>query len=377
MEKEQYIAENEKIALREETQKSKEKKLPITYEIFSKYRTILMGIATLCILFFHYTDDCRIFNYNFEGFNYFFNRYVSSTGVDIFLFLSGLGLYYSWKKNSQYKQFISKRLKRIIIPYLLISIPAFFIRDVLIRGEGLQSVLAGVTFYDFLTTGDNWFWYILMIGICYLIYPWIFEIVEENKSKIKSQLTMLGVFTFSTVIAMMLQQYDSQLFSKLNIIILRIPIFIFGSFIGRASYEKRAMGKEWLILGIISLICLPLRETNKIILVRYVLGMINLFLFFVLARIWEKFNRHNIKLTFINKIIEWFGKYSLEIYLTHVIVRSIMCNLGYRTCQIRYYLLMVIISIVLSVIVKKLTELIIYCHRRIYEKFSNYATKES
>ena len=72
----------------------------LTYEIFSKYRNVLMGIATLSVLIFHFTDDCRIYKYNFEGIIQFFNRYVSSTGVDIFLFLSGFGLYYAWKKNN-------------------------------------------------------------------------------------------------------------------------------------------------------------------------------------------------------------------------------------------------------------------------------------
>ncbi len=331
----------------------------LTYEIVSKYRNVLMGIATLSVLIFHFTDDCRIYKYNFEGIIQFFNRYISSTGVDIFLFLSGFGLYYAWKKNNNYKTFITKRLKKIIIPYLLIAIPAFIIKNIFIKNLGVLSVLEGVSFYTFFTTGDNWYWYILMIAICYLIYPWIFEIVEENKTKIKSQTTMIGVFTFITVIAMLLQQNNASLFSKINIMVLRFPVFVLGSFIGRASYEKRPIGKEWIAFGIISLICVTLRETNKIMLVRYVLGALNLFIVFMIMKAFEFLARHKLKLTFVKKILEWFGKYSLELYLTHVTVRSIMCNLGYRTCRIRYYLLMVVISIVLSIIIKKITDLII------------------
>ena len=86
------------------------KKIKIkTFELFSKYRTLIMGLATLSVLIFHYTDDKRIYAYGFEGLTFLYNRLVSSGGVDIFLLMSGLGLYYSWKKNPNYKEFISKR----------------------------------------------------------------------------------------------------------------------------------------------------------------------------------------------------------------------------------------------------------------------------
>ena len=70
------------------------KKEKLTYEIFSKYRNIIMGVAIISILIFHFTDDCRIFNYSFDGLIKLFNRYISSAGVDIFLFFSGFSLYY-------------------------------------------------------------------------------------------------------------------------------------------------------------------------------------------------------------------------------------------------------------------------------------------
>ena len=334
-------------------------KVTLTYDIFSKYRTILMGIAILSILIFHFTEDCKVYHYNFQGGISLFYKYISSTGVDIFLFLSGFGLYYAWKKNPIYKEFILKRLKKVLIPYLLISIPAYIIKNIFIKDLGALSVLKGISFYSFLTNGDKWYWYILMIIICYFIYPWIFEIVEENKTKIKSQTTMIGVFTFISVIAIMLQKYDAPLFKILNIMLLRFPIFVFGSFIGRASYEKRVIGKEWIVLGIISLVCIPLRETNQIIFVRYVLGALNLFIFFIIVQVIEYLNRRDIKLAFIKKVLEWFGNYSLELYLVHVTVRSIMNDLGYCTCRIRYYLLMLLISIILAIVVKKITKFLI------------------
>jgi len=330
----------------------------LTFEIFSKYRNIIMGLAIISILFFHFTEDCMRYNYNYNGFIKFYKIFIGSAGVDIFLFLSGLGLYYSWKKNKNYKEFMCKRIKRVIIPYLLISIPAFLIRDVLINNLGFLTVVKGITFYSFLTTGSNWFWYIFMIMICYLIFPEIYNIVEENKSKIKSHITLINIFTFITLMAIMLQLYNKPIFANLNIMLLRFPIFVFGAFVGRAAYEKRTINKEGLAFIILAIICIYLRNTQSIILIRYISALLFSALLFIIILLFEWFNNHKIHFKHIKQVLEWLGKYSLELYLTHVAVRGIINTLGYHTCRIRYYLLMLVLSIILSIFIKKITVLI-------------------
>ena len=64
----------------------------------SNSRSFLFGIATLMILFFHSTIEI-------PGSNWFlkiigFIKQFGNTGVDIFLFLSAVGLYFSLKKDS-------------------------------------------------------------------------------------------------------------------------------------------------------------------------------------------------------------------------------------------------------------------------------------
>lgn len=325
-----------------------------------------MGIAVISILLFHFAEDCRIYSYNYDGIIKFYKSLIGSAGVDLFLLLSGFGLYYSWKKNSNYKEFMSKRVKKIVIPYLIIAISAFIIRDVFIKNLGFMSVLKGITFYTYLTTGDNWFWYILMILICYSIYPWIFNIVEENKTKTQTYTSMISTVTFITVLALLLKSSNPKIFSYTNIMLLRFPVFVLGAFLGRASYEKRVMGKELLAFLILSIVMLPLRETNNIIMLRYSNAFILLAIILIIIFVLEWLDNHKIKFGFFKKILEWLGKYSLEIYLGHVAVRNILINLGYYTCRIRYFLLEVVITIVISIIVKKLADLI----NNIFEKIS-------
>ena len=61
----------------------------ITCDLLSRQRTILMGLAMLSILFFHYTEDCYVNDVHFTGFIRVYKTYIGSAGVDLFLFLSG------------------------------------------------------------------------------------------------------------------------------------------------------------------------------------------------------------------------------------------------------------------------------------------------
>lgn len=81
------------------------------YSILSKYRTELMGISILWVMFFHSTISV----------NNTILRLIKDIGyggVDIFLMLSGLGLYYAYKKNNNILEFYKRRVLRILPTYL-------------------------------------------------------------------------------------------------------------------------------------------------------------------------------------------------------------------------------------------------------------------
>lgn len=82
---------------------------------FSKYRTELMGLAIVMVVFHHLTLRTSA---GLLGKGYMFLRVTGAMGVDIFLFLSGLGLFYSFRKNPDIKAFYKKRLIRIIPTYV-------------------------------------------------------------------------------------------------------------------------------------------------------------------------------------------------------------------------------------------------------------------
>lgn len=93
----------------------------------SKYREELFGISILMIMFFHFCGPhIEYYSSSVDGsfiltLERRFNTYIGSIGVEIFVFLSGMGLYYSFSKNDDMRQFFKKRFKRILIPYLYVG----------------------------------------------------------------------------------------------------------------------------------------------------------------------------------------------------------------------------------------------------------------
>ena len=56
----------------------------------------------------------------------------------------------------------------------------------------------------------------------------------------------------------------------------------------------------------------------------------------------------------LRRVLRFFGAMSLELYLSHVILRRIMNTLGFSTSFLPYYLLCIAVSFLLSLAVHKL-----------------------
>ena len=337
---------------------SNNKTTNLSFSIISKYRSFLMGLSILSIIFFHYTEDCVINSYNLKPLITYYKTYIGSCGVDIFLFLSGVGLYYSFKKKPDISSFFKKRFSRILIPYALVALPAWFIKDFLIDHSGAVQFLKDFLFITFFENGSKWFWYILMISVCYIIFPYLFDYIDSGNSISK----MINIFTFITVVAMIFNLYSADFFSKTNIALLRFPAFFLGCFIGKASYNNEKIPKEASIVPILAILLLPLRKTSKTLLSRYILGLFGITLFVCIAIFMELLNRKTTKTIPLQKLVEWFGKYSLELYLTHVALRDILNFINIPTYRIRHYCLLIILSLIYSIIIKFLTNTI---HKKI------------
>ena len=83
--------------------------------LISKYRTHIMGAAMMWIMWFHsaYAGKSEVFH---------FIHNIGFFGVDMFLMVSGLGLYFSMRKSKSMGEFYKKRAVRILPAYLIVTV---------------------------------------------------------------------------------------------------------------------------------------------------------------------------------------------------------------------------------------------------------------
>lgn len=325
----------------------------------SKYRDVLMGLQIIMIIIFHFTEDCANNNVKFFGIVSGYYNLIKSSGVDMFLLLSGLGLYFSWKKNPDYKEFYKKRFSRIIIPYLFVGSIAWILWDLVLQKYGIIQFVKDWSFVSFFTEGQAWMWYIFMILVCYLIFPYVFKVVESAEDSISEQMRILLLGTASVVLVMVLKLYNGELYNNISIAILRFPVFFIGCLFGKIVYEKRKTSYYviggWIGFSVFLNVFLELWDTA--ILRVYSTTLFNLSICLVVIILLEWSEKHSLSIAeIIKRIIGWFGRYSLELYLVHVIVRRIMLELGYMTYRFRYEGILILVSIFMAIALKRVSE---------------------
>lgn len=86
----------------------------------SRYRNELFGLSIIEILIFHFFENYFDSSDGIKGILYYLGRaydlFLGSIGVEVFLFLSGMGLYYSLKKRKDNSiiNFYKRRFKRLL-----------------------------------------------------------------------------------------------------------------------------------------------------------------------------------------------------------------------------------------------------------------------
>lgn len=187
----------------------------------SHYRSALMGFAALWIYIFHEWQTVSGEHLRALWVETFVTR-IGFCGVDIFLFLSGIGITYSIVKSKNIFVFYGKRLRRIILPFVVAALfyykpygwtPAVFWQNILcIR-------FYRVSMYAFL-------WFVPAILTFYFFSPLYYHFFIRSSGKIRFTLCALIVWLAGSLYAADKMRFD--LFGFTN----RIPVFIIGILAG-------------------------------------------------------------------------------------------------------------------------------------------------
>ena len=231
-------------------------------------------------------------------------------GVELFLFVSGIGMYFSLTKtNTNLGQWYKRRYIRITVPFILIAISIYPLRVI------LNIPVSFSDFFLYITTLEFWIhhrgaWYVAMLFPLYFLTPYIVKTINTYKTRVLTiSVLMILLFGFSYIPS------ENGIIRNIQFVTFRVPIFILG--IGIAPYVKNEYGinaiKVCIIIG------------GGLLLWHYcnspLCGGIAIICF--LGPLMDFICKY--KLT--NNILSFVGKMSLESYLTniylgHIIMKS-------------------------------------------------------
>ncbi len=183
----------------------------INLKDISAYRSELMGWSILWVMMLHFTFNQIkplgfIAQYGFAG-------------VDIFLFVSGFGLFYSLEKNSNLLHFYKKRVLRIIPTYYLLG----FIINLLQTHDDILTFIFRYSTIGFWIGKEYAEWFIPSLIFLYCVSPFLKTLID------KKYFALIGtVALFIYIVAYVFTDKEHIMDRSHFFLLYRIPAFILG-----------------------------------------------------------------------------------------------------------------------------------------------------
>ena len=237
----------------------------------------------------------------------FFHMY-GLWGVELFLFVSGFGIVHSLKKNSV-KTFYRHRITRLLPSCLIIGLMKLVFYYIGFKEAAHPNILLLVT--------NLYMWYIYAITIYYLLSPILYKILSKWGFWIVVTICVISY------VCRYIPFNDSPYFliKQLGWVTGRLPIFVFGMYVAvkPLNYSLKTIN----IVGAFFFIaCLILRAGS--IMVKYKWNVPYVYTLLLFATPMLCILCSYIKVLFKKlkclPVLEFLGKYSLEIFLVHVSV---------------------------------------------------------
>ena len=277
----------------------------------SRFRAEQMGAAMLFVILFHVALD--------RGDPFYGLRRCGNVGVDIFLFLSGVGLWFSWVKTPDVRRFYRRRLLRIVPTWLVVA-TAFYLPDYLGARRFSRSIvdlIGDITInWDFWLHDELMFWYVPAIMALYLVAPWYMRLVQNRP--IYRWLPLLMV-VWCVMVQWVLPIHHAV--GHLEIFWSRVPIFFIGINFGELVRTRRQLPGEsvWLLLLTFLMTfgtCLYLEQVRHghfpLFVERMLYIPFTVCTVLVMNRIFRRMPQ------WVNSAFRFVGALSLEAYLIHI-----------------------------------------------------------
>ena len=331
----------------------------MSWKALSTFRSELMGLACLWVMLHHNFFDWPNALDSLRRFALYGNL-----GVDIFLLLSGVGLYYAWQKKPRLGDFYARRFVRLVVPYLLFAVPYWVWRDLYLH-QG--SFLLDLPQLSLLLKGVITTWYVPAIAVMYLCYPLIARFLLSG-----DRWTRTVVLCGAVMVGCLHLNYGGgEVYQNCEIALTRSAIFIIGCTLGKSVRDDEPIAPHLPALGLLWIMLNDsMRRHTALDAVWIRFSYIPLALSSVLVSLWvleqlEKFGG-------LRKFLRFFGERSLELYLTHVLIRNVFYHYipvkAWDRWGVLTYVAILLISLIVSTllhpIIAKLCSLCLPAHKQ-------------
>lgn len=323
-----------------------------TYRKILKYRSHLMGMAILWVVFFHMkvTLPTKLIEFVWK---------IGYGGVDIFFFLSGIGVYYSLKKNTV-EEFYLRRLKRIMPAYLPIVFVVFILYNIQQwRGVSfsiiinwMKQLIGNVFMIGWINQVDGQFnWYVQAVMWFYLLAPLLVHLIRKvsvNKGR---------MLCFWSVLFLMQIPFFGNSIHKMPA---RLLVYALGMYVAWRYEEGTEEKDNTIMLYLLATVGMG----GLYFIYAYVpdwLSMYGLYWFpfvlivpglcVLLSNGMDALNKYKVTTLLANGVAR-LGEASFEIYLIHIVLFEFVLNSIEWKGNIKW-LLAAIASVIAGILYKK------------------------
>lgn len=295
---------------------------PLHWGLVSKYRNQLFGFAILWIMCMHSREFTPIPDNALLSQSMLYDGIilVGGVGVDMFLFLSGIGLFYALEKKPTLRQFYFHRFQRLLIPYCVIGTAFWVFKDLCLVWKPIR-FLANLSLLSFFVKGNGLFWYIALMIPLYLAAPWFYHLCKGSSRKPLLAAAFFGCLALNYLFAYCTPTF----FDNSEKALTRVFIFIVGCYFGSIVAQDRPMSRKWGIFCLLALTChdfLPalarasglMPDTIARRLWHNAAGFALCILLPVVLEVLQSDR--------LNRLLGFFGTISLELYLSHMAFKS-------------------------------------------------------
>ena len=281
-----------------------------------KFRNELFGFSILWIIAFHIFRNVGIGNFGYvtNGLSLILSR--GNMGVDIFLFLSAVGLSKSIQNNDTI-HFYKHRIKRVVLPYLLMAIPFFIWYDFIYYKDGFYEYIYNVATVNFWLNGKHPVWYVAFILVLYLIFPLL-----HRWDKKTHHVSTICIIVICVLLEFLMCKTGFWLFRTSEKALSRIPVFMVGLMVAPIVLSERRIPLKLVlfmfIIGIGLFAFISLRPPY-LVLIRYIYCPISIAIILCYT-----YYRRKSKTIWIWNSLAWIGALSFELYIVHILIRRVV-----------------------------------------------------